>query len=132
MGVEKPTKTFFSEQPRCDQKFKMNDDNNVVYLNLRSVLFFLGCVTTIIICSVTLFNIVASRFSTPASLELDTPPSAGHAPLPSAVYYAPVSGVAPPSLVPAAMLRKKGAPKRSAKTHKRHTKHKKRTPQPET
>nr|XP_037273437.1 endothelin-converting enzyme 1-like [Rhipicephalus microplus] len=126
MGVDKPSKTFFSEQPRCDQTFKMNDDNNVVYLNLRSVLFFLGCITAIIICSVTLFNIVASRFWTPGSLELDTPPSAVQAPSSSPVYYAPVSSVASPSRVPTVIPRKKGTPKRSAKTHKKHKKHKKR------
>ncbi|KAL3210981.1 hypothetical protein MRX96_036745 [Rhipicephalus microplus] len=60
--------------------------------------------------TVTLFNIVASRFWTPGSLELDTPPSAVQAPSSSPVYYAPVSSVASPSRVPTVIPAQEGHP----------------------
>ncbi|KAH6923363.1 hypothetical protein HPB50_000490 [Hyalomma asiaticum] len=122
MGVDKHTGTItFSERPRSDQMFKATEDSSVVYVNLRSVLVFMGGITVIIICSVALFNIVASRFTTPGSFEVDSPANqAPQAELSSPPSVAPVSGAAPPPRATAAVHRKKSAANRRAKRHKKH------------
>lgn len=126
MVVDRPANTIsFIKRPRSDSTFKTTDDSNVVYVNLRSVLIFMGGITVIIVLSVALFNVVASRFATPGSMEVDSP---AHAPLsdPMALpHVAPVSVAAPPSRAPAATYRKKGSAKRGG-VAERPKKHKKR------
>ncbi|KAH7933461.1 hypothetical protein HPB49_012896 [Dermacentor silvarum] len=113
MVVDRPANTIsFVKRPRSDSAFKTTDDSNVVYVNLRSVLIFMGGITVIIVLSVALFNVAVSRFATPGSMEVDSP---AHVPLrdPMALpHVAPVSFAAPPSRAPAATHRKKGSSKR--------------------
>lgn len=78
MRMEKPfNMVSFTDNRPSGSSVKGRNDNNFVFINLRSVLVFMAAMTAVIICSVALFNIAASRFVT---VPADTEPLAYAAP----------------------------------------------------